>query len=592
MTTPQTKQKLFPLIKRLFGHISTRRKYHFLLLLFLTLISSFAEIISLGAVVPFIGILTQPEVVFNSSFVTKISPQFGIVSASDLVMPLTVLFALAALVAGGLRLLLLWVGSRLGNATAADVGIEIFSRTLYQPYRIHIARNSSEIISAISQKVGAATNVLVSGVTAIMSLILFVSILMLLLFMDPFVAIVAAISFGGAYTFIAFQTKRRLSQNSERIAHEHTQVIKALQEGLGAIRDVLLDGSQSVYSGIYSRAIIKLLRANVENTFINQAPRYVMEAIGIALIACFALILSYRAGGIAAALPILGMVALGAQRLLPIMQQLYGNWSVLEGSRASLIDVLDLLEQPSTFHSSSKDVEPINFRNSISIKGLRFRYNDDGPWVLNGINLEIFKGERIGFIGSTGCGKSTLMDLLMGLLEPTSGSIVVDDKTIEGEVIPSWQKNIAHVPQNIYLADTSITENIAFGLPADQIDFELVKSSAERSKLNDLIENNQFGFHAVIGERGVRLSGGQRQRIGIARALYKQAKILVFDEATSALDSDTEKTIMNTIESLSKDLTVLIIAHRVTTLANCNKVVELSDGKINRIGTYHEVIQQ
>ena len=576
----QNVQSTPQLLGRLWSHIGQRRRRQFFLLMVLTVLCSFAEVVSLGAVLPFIGILTQPDMVFESPHMGGVVRMLGITSGADLVLPLTLAFAFAALVAGALRLLLLWVSTRLGNATGADLGIEVFRRTLYQPYSVHVARSSSEIISGITQKVGAATSVLISVVSVVTSGALFVAIMVTLLAIDPMVAIVAAASFGAAYGIIAWLARHRLVRNGRYIAQAQSQVVKALQEGLGAIRDVLLDGVQSVYCEVYRKAFERLQRAAGENTFINQAPRYAMEALGMMLIAALVLAMSYRSGGVAAALPILGMLALGAQRLLPLMQQLYGNWSVVAGNKVALIEVLSLLDQPLSPEANQPDPEPLVLNNSIRFDSICFRYGNDGPWVLDGINLTIPKGARVGFVGSTGSGKSTTLDLLMGLLEPTQGSILVDGRTIGPELRRAWQRTIAHVPQSIFLADTSILENIAFGVPPDQIDFERVRMAAEQARIAEFVESRHEGYGAIVGERGVRLSGGQRQRIGIARALYKKAEVLVFDEATSALDNETELAVMEAIEGLSRDLTILIIAHRLSTLKNCDTIVRLEGGEI------------
>lgn len=585
-------QSITSLLKRLWYHISPRRRGQFALLLALTVLSSFAEVVSLGAVLPFIGILTQPEKVFASPWLAGLVQALGITSGVELVLPLTIGFALAALIAGGLRLLLLWVSIRLGNATGADLSIEVYRRTLYQSYSVHIARGSSEIISGITQKVGTATSVLISVVTVITSTSLFVAIMMTLVAIDPVVAIVAALSFGSFYGLIAALTRRRLVHNSHCIAQEQTQVVKALQEGLGAVRDVLLDGTQKVYCNIYQKAILRLQRAGGENTFINQAPRYAMESLGMALIAIFVLALSYRDGGVAAALPILAMLALGAQRLLPIMQQLYGNWSVVAGSKAALADVLALLEQPLPAGVNLSEPEPVALKQAITFEKVSFKYNSHAPWVLQDINLTIPKGSRVGIIGATGSGKSTSVDLIMGLLVPTQGQILVDGNEIRVTHQRAWQRAVAHVPQSIYLADTSIAENIAFGVPVDKIDLDLVRKSAQQARIAEFIESRPEAYSAIVGERGVRLSGGQRQRIGIARALYKQASVLIFDEATSALDNETEQSVMQAIEGLSEDLTVFIIAHRLTTLKNCTMIVELGGGVIKKIGTYQKIVSE
>jgi ABC-type bacteriocin/lantibiotic exporter with double-glycine peptidase domain len=578
------------LLLKLVGKLDSRRKAQFAMLIGLTLVSSVTEVISLGAILPFIGILTQPDVVFEEPRLAPVITWLEIDTPAELVMPLTLGFALAALIAGMFRLLLLWVSIRLGNATGADLGIEIFRRTLYQPYHVHISRNSSEIISAITQKVATATSVLVSMVTLITSSILFVAIFSTLIIIDPVVALIAMASFSIGYGLIAWVTRRRLLKNGEDIAREQTNVIKALQEGLGAIRDVLLDATQRVYTGIYSHSVLRLQRASSENAFFNQAPRFAMESLGIILIASFALALSYRPGGVGGALPVLAMLALGAQRLLPLMQQLYGNWTVLNGSKSSLLDVIELLEQPAQNQDACIDKTAMSLQSELEFKQVSFRYAGNKPIVLDAINLKIRKGERIGIIGPTGCGKSTLMDLVMALLVPTSGSVSVDGKALNTESVIAWQANIAHVPQNIFLADSSIAENIAFGVPRDAIDMDRVKLCATQAKLSDFIEQEDAQYDTIVGERGVRLSGGQRQRIGIARALYKKVSVLVLDEATSALDDSTESAVMKSIENLSSELTIIIIAHRISTLAKCNRIIELREGHIVKETSYSELI--
>lgn len=582
--------KGFPsILVRLFRHISRRRRYQFALLLCLTLVSSVAEVVSLGVVVPFIGILTHPEKVFNAPLISQIAGWVGITSATGLVLPLTIAFAVAALIAAGLRLLLLWFSIRLANATGADISVEVYRRTLYQPYRVHVARSSSEIISGITQKVVTVTSVLVSLVTVVTAAALFAAILITSFVINPIVALVAVVGFGVSYGVIAWMTRHRLNRNSQCIAQEQTQVVKYLQEGLGAIRDILLDGTQVVYCEVYKKAIRRLQRAIGENRYITIAPRYVMEGIGMVLIAVLAYAFSLQPGGIGAAFPVLGALVLAAQRLLPLLQQLYGNWSYVVGSQAALIDVLDLLEQPLPDDAHQSPPAPLAFQDVICFDNVSFRYGSDGPWVLNGINLTIPKGARIGFVGSTGSGKSTVIDLLMSLLEPTQGRILVDGQPVIGEYRRAWQRAIAHVPQNIFLADGTIAENIAFGEPPEQIDMERVRHAANQAQLSDFIDRCHEGYNTVVGERGVRLSGGQRQRIGIARALYKQETVLIFDEATSALDSKTERVVMQAIENLRPDLTILIVAHRLTTLQNCEKIIEIGQGGVIRIGTYESL---
>jgi len=563
-----------------------------MLIMGLMLLSAFAEVVSLGALLPFLGILTAPEAVFNYRIVARVAHALGITSARELLLPLTIAFVAIALLAGAIRMLQLWVSSRFTFSTGADLSIEVYRRTLYQPYHVHVARNSSEVISGITNKVGGTVlGVLLPLMLLISSGMLLVAIPVALIAIDPVVALVGTGGFGAGYAMITWLSRRRLRRNSQRIADEYTRVVKALQEGLGGIRDVLLDGTQPVYCEVYRQADQVLRRAQGDNVFIGQSPRFAMEALGMVLIAALAYVLSHQAHGAMKALPVLGALALGAQRLLPALQQAYAAWASMAGSHASLAATIELLDQPLPVELMSPAPAPLPLRSAIRFRGVRFRYASEGPWVLDGLDLTIPKGARIGLVGGTGSGKSTTLDLLMGLLVPTEGEVMVDGQVVTGTLARAWQRSIAHVPQSIYLADTTMAENIAFGVPRPDIDMARVRDAARQAQIADFIESRPDGYDAHVGERGVRLSGGQRQRIGIARALYKRASVLVLDEATSALDNETERSVMQAIEGLQRNLTILLIAHRLSTVRHCDTIAELEHGRIVAQAPYEELLQ-
>ena len=589
----QPNQSITALLKRLWHHISPRRRGQFGLLLVLMLLASFAEILSIGAVLPFLGVLTVPERVFEHAAAQPIIQALGLTMPAQLLLPLTIAFAVAALIAGTMRLLLLWASTRLSFATGADLSISIYRRTLYQPYAVHCARNSSEVINGISGKAnGVIYSIIVPALTLISSSVMLIAILIALLAVEPVIALAAFGGFGLIYAFIIRLTRKQLLADSQRIARESSHVIKSLQEGLGGIRDVLIDGSQATYCHIYRNADLPLRRAEGNNFFISSSPRYGMEALGMMLIAALAYSLAQQTDGIAKAIPILGALALGAQRLLPVLQQAYGSWTSIQGGQASLQDTLELLDQPLPDYADQPAAQPLPFKHNISLKQLAFRYSPQTPYVLKQFNLTIAKGSRLGFIGATGCGKSTLLDIVMGLLQPTDGILEIDGQPVMPTNNREWQAHIAHVPQAIFLADSSIEENIAFGVPRDQINSQRVRQAAQQAQIADSIESWPKQYQTFVGERGIRLSGGQRQRIGIARALYKQADVIIFDEATSALDNETEQAVMEAIEGLSKDLTLIIVAHRLSTLKNCTQIVELGEGGVKRAGSYHEIVNQ
>ena len=574
------------LIVKLWRHLSVRRHRQFIFLLGLMLVSALFEVISLGAVLPFIGVVVAPEQIFDIPIVMNLAQYFGIMSANELIFPITIVFIVAAIIANGIRVFLLWVNTRLSFASGADLSLDLYFRTLHQPYQVHTSRNSSEVISSITNKVDGVTfGILLSLLTLISSTVLLAAIISTLFVIDPIVASFTAIGFGVSYFLISIFSRKQLYRNSIRIAHEQTQVIKALQEGLGGIRDVLLHDTQQVYCDVYRNADQPLRKAHGNNMFISQYPRYIMEVMGMVLIAVLAYFLSRQEGGAISALPILGALALGAQRLLPALNQIYSSWANIVGTHAALVDTIALLEQPIPINlKTSNKFYP--FKKSIEFNNVSFRYSLDEPWVLKNINLRIPKGVSIGFVGQTGSGKSTILDLLMGLLKPDEGDISVDSNLLELGVV-----SIAHVPQSIFLSDATLAENIAFGVSYEDINMSRMKMAAQQAQIADFIESRANGYLALVGEQGIQLSGGQRQRIGIARALYRSADILVLDEATSALDNSTERLVMDAITHLNSNLTIVIIAHRLSTVRECDVIVELGNGGIIAKGTYNELLE-
>jgi ATP-binding cassette subfamily B protein len=421
------------------------------------------------------------------------------------------------------------------------------------------------------------------------TLVILSSILILLgvfttfLLIQPVIAISMSLAFACIYVALVVIGKQRIFKNSKVIAFQQGRVARIIQEGLGGIRDILIDGTQSAYAKAYRDALNPMQAAHASNQVIGVIPRFGLEAIGIVLIAGLAYMLAVGAGvaiGEANTIPILGALALGAQRLLPVLQQIYSAYINIKGNKDSTEDALNLLEQPMPNFAHILPVKRMAFQTAITLKDIRFRYTPQEPLVLNNINLEIEKGGRIGFIGTTGSGKSTLLDIIMGLLKPTSGSLLIDGEILTMEKSRAWQMNLAHVPQNIFLADSTIAENIAFGVPPEKIDFQRVKRAAEKAQIAVTIDGWRNQYNTKVGERGIRISGGQRQRIGIARALYKQANVIIFDEATSALDNETESAVIHAMEALGFDVTILMVAHRLSTLSKCDKIYELVNGRI------------
>ncbi len=577
------------LIRRLWRHLGPRRRRQYTLLMALVLLSAVAEIVSLGAVVPFIAVLASPETLYSQPWMSEMASRFGISSPNELIAPLAIAFCVAAVAAGGFRVLVSFATTRLSFATGADLSVEVYRRTLYQPYNVQVQKSSNELISGVTGKVGRTILGALQPIVVLMSSVfLILAITSTLVLIDPVPAVSAMAGFAISYVVVSRIARRHLARNSVTIAEENTTVVKSLQEGVGGIRDVLLDGNQSVYVEAYRDADRRWRLAQGNNVFIAHSPRFVIEALAMIMIALLALTLSGRDGGMGEALPVLGALTFGAQRMLPVLQQAYAAWSNIVGSRDSFRDVIELLDQPMP-EDMDDEIEPLPFHDRLRLENVNFRYSPESPVVLQGIDLAIERGQRVGFVGTTGSGKSTLLDLIMGLLTPDSGRITVDDQPLQGKAIRAWQRSIAHVPQTIFLADATLAENIALGTPRGEIDMDRVRSAARAAQLEDLIAGDAAGLDAKVGERGVRLSGGQCQRIAIARALYKQARVLVLDEATSALDSGTEQSIMSEVMQLGDDITILMIAHRVSTLKDCDKIVRLENGEIVASGPYSDL---
>lgn len=580
-------QKLMTNIIALWSFLGKKRLLQFTALFMLMLLAVFAEMVSLGAVVPFLSALTDPDMLMEKSWFQPIVHLLGVQAADELLLPLTLAFIAAALISAGLRVLLLWVNSRLTASMSIQLRTALYRRALYSSYEFHLASNSSDLITLVTQKIGLATGAGIMHVLMlVVALMTSAAIILTLLLIDPLVAVLTFGVLGGGYVLIGFVSRNMLKRNSRVVAQNQPLAVKQLQEGIGGIRDVILDQTQEAFLKNYSGYVQKSEVAGRKNGIISQFPKYVLELIGIMLIAGLAYFLQLQGK---AALPILGALALGAQRLLPSLQQAYFSWSTIAGAQTAIAEVADYLDDESAQIVKTENRLPISFQKSIELDHISFKYAGTGTNVLNNVSLSIPKGSRVGFIGETGSGKSTLLDVIMGLLTPGGGKMLIDGVDIDADNCKSWQKHIAHVPQSIYLSDTTILENIAFGVPVEQIDTERAITAAKKAHLHHFINELPKAYKTFVGERGVQLSGGQRQRIGIARALYKQVDVIVFDEATSALDDATEKSVIEAINSLDEDLTVLMIAHRLSTLKGCDVIYKLSHGKIVEFGSYEQV---
>jgi len=577
VTGSKSQRTLLQAGRELYRELSPARRRALLPLLGLMLIGAFAELFNLGAVVVFLSIVAEPQSIARFPALPGLLSAVGADTPAEWTYAVTVLFCLCVLFAAAIRLLLLKKAVSFGFDAACELGSRLFAMTLSQDYLYHTRQNSSEILASVNKAQQITGEVLLPAMQALVALILALFIVAGLVWIDPRVALTSGVALAAVYVGTSIASRAQLRRNSVIVARAQGARFKVMQEGIGGIRDILLDRSQPVFTEAYDRAEADIRDARTRTALASLSPRYVVEALGVVVVAVVACVATLDAGGLTQILPVLGALALGAQRLLPLLQQIYSGWATTIGNRQVLFDIADLMQRPMP-PAPSADVS-LTFKQGLAIDRVGYRYAEGSRPALIDISLTIPHGARVGIAGKTGSGKSTLMDILIGLLEPTSGEIRVDGVTLTVANRHAWQRHIAHVPQAIFLADASIAENIAFGVRPAEIDHARVRRAAEQAELTEVIEALPKGYETRVGERGIQLSGGQRQRIGIARALYKQASVLVFDEATSALDNETEAAVMQAIERLDRGLTILIIAHRLSTLEGCDMLVRLEGGR-------------
>lgn len=586
-TSPSPNRGLFAL----FRYFPSRRRWQSIVVLGLMLVGALAEVLTIGAVLPFLALVANPDAARSVPAFGRFMALLGLTPGPNLLVVLALLFCAVAVAAAVIRIVLAWATQKFVFRLGYDLGVAVYQRILYQPYSYHVSRNSSEVLSAMGKIQQVVNGVMMPVMLGISSALIAIFIFAGLLLVNAAVAMSAGVGFGLIYLLVSLFTRRRLRSNSAIVARSDALRIQTVQEGLGGIRDVLIDHAQPIYLKKFARVDTRLRDAQAVNALIAASPRFVVEAAGMVMIVLIALVLGRSQGGLVAALPVLGALALGAQRMLPLLQIVYNGWAQVMSNHYAYGEIIEVLEHPipPELLSAHRPI-PLAFDRALTLRDVSFRYGEGEPYVIKNVSLDIPKGARVGFIGKTGSGKSTAMDLVMGLLQPTKGTIRIDGEALTSATTPAWQTQIAHVPQAIYLSDTTVIENIAFGVPRGEIDEARAREAARQADIADFIEEQPDGYDALIGERGVRLSGGQRQRIGVARALYKRSTLLVFDEATSALDDATEASVMGSIDRLGRDLTVLMIAHRLTTLRNCDVIYRLERGEVVQQGRYEDIV--
>lgn len=574
-------------IGTIFRTMPASRRRELYLVTLLVPATAAAEMVMVTAVVPVLAILGGA-----SSKLSVLQSAIGWIERASSLSALAaaaILFVAASLATTALRLLLTWATLRFAAQLGHDLNMAIQHRFLHQPYLFHLSNNSSRPLASLEKVDHLVLDVAQRGLQGIGATIISVAVIVALLRVDPLSAAAAAVLVATLYGFVSILFRRRLEANTSLMIGAYERRIQLVQESHGGIRDIIIDRSQQAHLAAFASIDEPFMRARAQAMFLSGAPRYLVEGIGLCLIAMLGLFLANRPGGLPAALPIVGALALGAQRLLPLVSQIYNGWISFTSSGPILHDVAAILQLPSD--RPGDDPERITFRTAITFQHVGFRYPERAIAALSDLNFTIPYGARVAIVGKTGAGKSTLADLLMGLIEPTQGRIYVDDTPLEGGALAGWRKSIAHVPQSIFLADTSVARNIALISFDEQPDLGRVTQAAIAAQLHQFISSLPDGYQTLVGERGAKLSGGQRQRLALARAIYRRSPLLILDEATSALDEETEEAVLSSLDQLhAAGCTIVIIAHRLSTVERSDLVLMLDEGRLVQSGTASELL--
>jgi ATP-binding cassette subfamily B protein len=571
-------------LKNLGIHVRKKRKVQFLFLLVLTFFTGVVEILSIASVLPFVKSVTDINFFEQNSHLLKF---FFIQNKEDAIIFTGLTFAALSIVNALSRCVLIYFTARLSHGTTAEIGVQIYKAKLGDSYINHINKNSSAMIAAVTQKVSQTSLSLAAIINFISGCFLLLCVAVALICINPKVMLVIMLFFTSLYFVLITFGKKTLKISSEIINKEQNRIVESLRNGLSSIRDIIIDKTEDFYVNIFEKASFQKSKKEALISFIQYSPRYIFEGFAIAIVVFFVIFwTNFQANinDIFIIFPTLAALAIGAQKIIPLLNTVYLNFSIVRSNAAQVAEIAEILDEYLIKKEEIKltNIKNINFKNTISFQNVFFSYNKNQQYILKDISFKIERGSRVGIIGKTGEGKSTLLDLIMGLLSPDSGIIEIDDIKLSKETIGSWQSKIAHVPQNIFLSDSSFLENIAFGVYPEKINLEKVKLAAKKSQCHNFIMKLEKGYDEIVGERGAKLSGGQIQRLGLARALYKNAEVIIFDEATNSLDYETEKLIINELNLLDANLTVIIVAHRLNTLDKCNVIFEIKDKQVHR----------
>ncbi len=581
------------LIKKLKDILPVKDKFKLAFLFFLMIIGGALEVLSIGIIAGFVAVVANPETLLENNIAKSILDFFNIEDSRDILLYGSVFLIFIFLFKNAYLVLYKYIKSRFIFNRYKSFSERLFSIYMNVPYSFHLQRNSADLIRNITNESRTlATNIMLPFLQIATEVIITIGIITLLLFVEPFVTLITIVLLGGVSFLFLHTTKKKMKKYGEEALQERSKIIKLVNEGVGGFKDATIMNRQIWFIEKFQKSISSLAKTHVYQQTTKQAVRPVVETIAITGMLLISLILLDRGYSIGELASVLALFALSIQRLLPAINSIIGEYTGLRYHAHALTPIHEDLTRLKEYEDKNKQVsdDKLELKKIIELRDVSFSYSDSKEKVLDNVSLEIKKGSAVGIVGPTGSGKTTLVDLILGLLVPQKGGVFVDQQNINKNTL-AWQKNIGYIPQFIYLSDDTIRNNIAFGIDEEKINQERIKEVLGVAHLNEFVDKLEEGVNTHIGERGIRLSGGQRQRIGIARALYNNPEVLVMDEATSSLDNITEKFVIDAIEKLKKERTVIIIAHRLTTVKNCDTLYLLKDGKIAAKGSYEELLR-
>ena len=584
--TSETKVSTVETVKIVWKLFTNSDRVAFIRIVVMVIVGMFLETISLGIVVPIIGILTQDDYQQKYPFIVDI---FGNLSREELISAVMVAMVLIYVVRSLFLFWSLWIQKGFSASVSGRLSQSLFSIYLRQPYMFHLQRNSSTLMRNAKN----ATSVVTCGVDPFLVLLtdglVAIAMFALLIAVEP-VGTLAVLLVFGLSTFI-FQrtTRRRIDNWGYQVDYHETKILQHLQEGFGGAKDVKVLGRENEFLSQHEKHLGESIRINRIYNVILTLPRSFMEIITIVGLCLLVVSMVVRGRELADIVPILGLFAAAAFRVMPSINRLLMATQTLIFNRSIIASVYKdfLLDSPES-HSLKSETK---FATQLELTDVSFKYPTAATASLQNVSLVVKRGEAVGFVGPSGAGKSTLVDVILGLFAPTSGVVKVDGQDVQ-QNLRNWQNQIGYVPQAIYLTDDTLRRNVAFGLNDENIDDNLVRNAIRLAQLEEFVATLPEKLETVVGERGVRLSGGQRQRIGIARALYHNPSVLVLDEATSSLDTPTEHGVMQAVQALQGSKTVLIVAHRLSTVEYCDRLYKIENARITEEGTFHEVVQR